>query len=164
MLVSNWAQNYWAVSTVAKKTLYNYKNVYGGVVEPFIGSKDLDEVSLMDIQKLVLATTPHQARLALLIIKTLYREAKPSRLPRSIQMYWLKGDYSAKGVKISKSEKTIIVPLEESVNKVLEKTTVALSYCIAYFDFDQVLRTNTSCYFSPTLIQAQLSQLPQVGL
>ena len=76
MLVSNWAQNYWAVSTVAKKTLYNYKNVYGGVVEPFIGSKDLDEVSLMDIQKLVLATTPYQARLALMIIKTLYREAK----------------------------------------------------------------------------------------
>ena len=76
MLVSNWAQNYWAVSTVAKKTLYDYKNVFGRVVEPFIGSKDLDEVSLMDIQKLVLATTPHQARLALMILKTLYREAK----------------------------------------------------------------------------------------
>jgi hypothetical protein len=30
----------------------------------------------MDIQKLVLATTPHQARLALMILKTLYREAK----------------------------------------------------------------------------------------
>jgi hypothetical protein len=30
----------------------------------------------MDIQKLVLATTPYQARLALMIIKTLYREAK----------------------------------------------------------------------------------------
>ena len=50
MLVSNWAQNYWAVSTVAKKTLYDYKNVFGRVVKPFIGSKDLDEVSLMDIQ------------------------------------------------------------------------------------------------------------------
>ena len=60
MLVSNWAQNYWALSTVAKKTLYDYKNVFRRVVEPFIGSKDLDEVSLMDIQKLVLATTPYQ--------------------------------------------------------------------------------------------------------
>jgi hypothetical protein len=76
MLVSNWAQNYWAVSTVAKKTLYDYKNVFGRVVEPFIGSKDLDEVSLMDIQKLVLATTPHQARLALMILKTLYEESQ----------------------------------------------------------------------------------------
>jgi hypothetical protein len=92
------------------------------------------------------------------------RETWASRLPKSIQMYWLKGDYSAKGVKISKSEKTITVPLEESVNNVLEKTTVALSYCIENFDFDQVLRTNTSCYFSPTLIESQLSQLPQVGL
>jgi hypothetical protein len=45
-----------------KKDLYHYKNVFGRVAEPFIGSKDLDEVPLMDIQKLVLATTPHQAR------------------------------------------------------------------------------------------------------
>ena len=71
MLVSNWAQNYWAVSTVAKKTLYDYKNVFGRVVEPFIGSKDLDEVPLMDIQKLVPATIPHHARLAFIILKTI---------------------------------------------------------------------------------------------
>jgi hypothetical protein len=58
MLVSNWAQNYWAASTVAKKTLYDYKNVFGRVVEPFIGSRDLDKVSQMDIQELVLASTP----------------------------------------------------------------------------------------------------------
>lgn len=67
MLVSNWAQNYWAASTVAKMTLYDYKNVLGRVVEPFIASKDLDEVSLMDIQKLDLATTPNQANLPLMI-------------------------------------------------------------------------------------------------
>jgi hypothetical protein len=42
---------------VAKKTLYDYKTVFGRVVEPFIRSKDLDEVSLMGVQKLVLA--PH---------------------------------------------------------------------------------------------------------
>jgi integrase len=76
MLVSNWAENYWAVSTVAKKTLYDYKNVFGRVVEPFIGHLDLDDVSLMDLQKMVLSTTPYQARLGLMIVKTLYREAK----------------------------------------------------------------------------------------
>jgi hypothetical protein len=70
MLVSNWAQNYWAPSTLAKKTLYDYKNTFGRVVEPIIGSEDLDEVSLMDIQNLVLATTAYQARLTLMIIKT----------------------------------------------------------------------------------------------
>lgn len=53
MLVGNWPQNYWAVSTVAKETPYGYKNLFGCVVEPFIGSKDLDEVSLMGVQKLV---------------------------------------------------------------------------------------------------------------
>jgi hypothetical protein len=46
MLVSNWAQNYWAVSTVAKKTLYDYKNVSGRVVEPAFSSRNLDEVSV----------------------------------------------------------------------------------------------------------------------
>jgi hypothetical protein len=44
MLVSNWAQNYWAVSTVAKKTLYDYKNVFG-----LIGSTELDVSSVIDI-------------------------------------------------------------------------------------------------------------------
>jgi len=46
MLVSNWAQNYWAVSIVAKKTLYDYKNVFGRVVEPCIQSKYLNQVPL----------------------------------------------------------------------------------------------------------------------
>lgn len=58
MLVSNWAQNYWAVSTVAKKTLYDYKNVFGRVVEPRTRSEDLADESLRDIQGLVLAATP----------------------------------------------------------------------------------------------------------
>lgn len=44
MLVSNWAENYWAVSTLAIKTLYDYKNVFGRVVEPLLGSKNLGEV------------------------------------------------------------------------------------------------------------------------
>jgi integrase len=76
MLVSNWATNYWAVSTVTKKTLYDYKNIFGRVIEPVIGHLDLDDVSLMDLQKMVLSTTPYQARLSLMIVKTLYREAK----------------------------------------------------------------------------------------
>ena len=40
MLVSNWAQNYWAVSTVVKKTLYDYKKVFGRAVEPITRLKD----------------------------------------------------------------------------------------------------------------------------
>jgi hypothetical protein len=55
---------------------YEFKNVFALVVEPFIGSKDLDEVSQRDIQKLVVATTSYQARLALVIIKTIFRDSK----------------------------------------------------------------------------------------
>ena len=51
MLVSNWAQNYWAVSTVAKKTLYDYKNAFGRAVVKFRRSKEIDDVPLMNIQK-----------------------------------------------------------------------------------------------------------------
>ena len=72
MLVSNWAQNYWAVSTVAKKILYDYKNVFGRVVEPLIGPEDLDEVSRMAIhffnaclkRMLDLRTTEFHAKVA----------------------------------------------------------------------------------------------------
>lgn len=73
MLVSNCEQNCWAVSAVAKQTLHQYKDASGRQVELFIGSKDLDEVSLREIQKLVLASTPHQSRLAFMILKTLDR-------------------------------------------------------------------------------------------
>jgi hypothetical protein len=45
MLVSNWAQNYWAVSTVAKKVLHDYKKVFGCVVEQFIASIKLNNHS-----------------------------------------------------------------------------------------------------------------------
>ena len=76
MLASIWAQNYVAFSKVGKKTHFDYKNVLGRGVEPLIGSKDSDGVSLMDIQKLLLSTTPHQTRLELMKIKTFYREAK----------------------------------------------------------------------------------------
>lgn len=76
MLVSTWANNYWTISTVSKKTLYDYKNIFGRVVEPLLGHLELDEVTLLDVQKMVLSTTPHQARLGLMILKTLYREAK----------------------------------------------------------------------------------------
>ena len=76
MLVSEWATKYWEVSTVTKKTLYDYKNVFGRVISPQIGHLDLESVSLMDVQKMVLSTTPYQARLCLMIVKTLYREAR----------------------------------------------------------------------------------------
>jgi hypothetical protein len=49
MLVSNWAKNYWTVSTVAKKTLYGYRPVFGREVESLIESTDLNQSSEIDI-------------------------------------------------------------------------------------------------------------------
>ena len=68
---SNQAENYSAVPTAMKKTLYDCKNVFGHAVESIIRSKDLDEISFIDILKLVMATQPYQARLDLMIIKNL---------------------------------------------------------------------------------------------
>jgi integrase len=76
MLVSEWAKKYWEVSTVTKKTLYDYKSVFGRIISPQIGHLEIENVSLLDVQKRVLSTTPYQARLSLMIVKTLYREAK----------------------------------------------------------------------------------------
>jgi hypothetical protein len=76
MPVSNLAQNYWSVSSVAKKTLYEFKNVFGLVVGPLIASKVLDGVPNLDFQKLVLAATPYQASVALMTIKTFYGETR----------------------------------------------------------------------------------------
>jgi hypothetical protein len=44
----------------------------------------------MDIQKLVLATTPYQARLALIIINTPYREAKLYGMTEKNPTTWVK--------------------------------------------------------------------------
>ena len=93
MLVSEWATKYWDVSTVTKKTLYDYKSVFGRVISPHFGHLDLDAVVLMDVQKMVLSTTPYQARLSLMIVKTLYREAR---------MYGLTDKNPTLGVKLPK--------------------------------------------------------------
>jgi hypothetical protein len=59
-----------AISTVAKKTLYDYKSLLGLVIEPFVGSEDLDEVSLFDIQKLALGPLARSASKANAFIST----------------------------------------------------------------------------------------------
>jgi hypothetical protein len=45
MLVSEWATKYWEISTVTKKTLYDYKSVFGRVISPHFGHLDLDAVA-----------------------------------------------------------------------------------------------------------------------
>lgn len=75
MLVSEWAEDYWQISTVTPKTLYDYKGVFRRHIEPSLGHKALDDVSALDVQKMVLLQKPYSARLSLMVLKTLYREA-----------------------------------------------------------------------------------------
>ena len=75
VLVSEWAEDYWQISTVAPKTLYDYKGVFRRHIEPSLGHKVLDDVSALDVQKMVLLQKPYSARLSLMVLKTLYREA-----------------------------------------------------------------------------------------
>jgi hypothetical protein len=63
---------------VAKKTLDYYKNVIGIELGHFIISKDLDELSLMDIQKPVPTTALDKQYLFLTILDTLCQEPKIS--------------------------------------------------------------------------------------
>lgn len=76
MLVNQWAENYWSISTVAAKTLFDYKGIYRREIQPVIGDMDLNEVTLLDIQKMVISQKPYSARLSLMLVKTLYREAR----------------------------------------------------------------------------------------
>lgn len=75
MLLSQWADSYWVISTVRPKTLFDYKGIYRRVLEPTLGNLQLDEITPMDIQKIVNKETPHNGRHALMILKSLYREA-----------------------------------------------------------------------------------------
>ena len=76
MLVSEWASNYWSISTVAPKTLYDYKGVFRRHIEPPLGHLDLDDVTRLDVQKMVLSQKPYSARLSLMVLKTIFREAR----------------------------------------------------------------------------------------
>ena len=75
VLVSEWAKDYWQISTVAPKTLYDYQGVFRRHIEPKIGHKSLDDVTGLDVQKMVLSQKPYSARLSLMVLKTVYREA-----------------------------------------------------------------------------------------
>jgi integrase len=76
MLVDQWAESYWSISTVTAKTLFDYKGIYRREIQPVIGGMDLDEVTLLDLQTMVMSQKPYSARLSLMLVKTPYREAK----------------------------------------------------------------------------------------
>jgi len=76
VIVNEWVITLWTVLNVRPKTLSNYKHLYKLHLEPVIGSLDLDKVSPVVIQKQLLSLPPQTSRHALMLVKTIYREAR----------------------------------------------------------------------------------------
>ena len=76
MIVNEWVITLWTVLNVRPKTLSNYKHLYKLHLEPVIGSLELDEVPPVVIQRLLLSLPPQTSRHALMLVKTIYREAR----------------------------------------------------------------------------------------
>ena len=76
MIVNEWVITLWTVLNVRPKTLSNYKHLYKLHLEPVIGCLDLDKVPPVLIQKQLLSLPPQTSRHALMLVKTIYREAR----------------------------------------------------------------------------------------
>lgn len=76
MLVNEWAEKVWLVLTVRPRTLHDYKRLYKRHLAPSIGSYEVDLVPPMVLQQKLLSLPPQTSRHCLMLVKTLYREAK----------------------------------------------------------------------------------------
>lgn len=76
MLVNDWAEKVWPVLTVRPRTLHDYKRLYKRHLAPSIGSYEVDLVPPMVLQQKLLSLPAQTSRHCLMLVKTLYREAK----------------------------------------------------------------------------------------
>lgn len=76
MLVNEWVETVWNVVQVRPKTLHDYKRLYRRHLMPVIGSMSLNEVDVVVLQRKLLSLPPQTARHCLMLVKTIYREAK----------------------------------------------------------------------------------------
>lgn len=75
MLVNEWVETLWSILNVRPKTLKNYKHQYYKYLEPIVGAMELNSVKPVELQKCLLALPPQTSRHALMLVKTIYREA-----------------------------------------------------------------------------------------
>jgi integrase len=76
MLVNEWVETLWSVLTVRPKTLHDYKRLYKRHLAPSIGSYELAAVPPMVLQQKLLTLPAQTSRHCLMLVKTIYREAK----------------------------------------------------------------------------------------
>lgn len=75
MIVDVWAETFWTVLNVRKKTLFDYKALYRRHLQPVIGQLELNDVPSVEIQKVLLGLSPQTAKHTLMVLKSMYREA-----------------------------------------------------------------------------------------
>ena len=76
MLVNEWVDSFWPVLSVRPKTLHDYKRLYRRHLEQVIGAYEIDAVPPMILQQKLLTLPPQTSRHCLMLVKTIYREAK----------------------------------------------------------------------------------------
>lgn len=76
MLVNEWVETVWEIIQIRPKTLHDYKRLYRRHLEPVIGSMKVDEVDVLALQQKLLSLPPQTARHCLMLVKSIYREAK----------------------------------------------------------------------------------------
>lgn len=76
MTVNEWVESFWAVLNVRPKTLHDYKRLYKRHLAGSIGAYELDAVPPMVLQQKLLSLPPQTSRHCLMLVKTIYREAK----------------------------------------------------------------------------------------
>ena len=75
MKLNEWVETYWQIVNIKPQTVQNYKGLYNRNLAPYIGEKEIDEVSPVELQTLLLKLTPYISRYTLMVAKSIYREA-----------------------------------------------------------------------------------------
>ena len=76
MLLNEWVESVWPVLNIRPRTLHDYKRLYKRHLAPSIGMYEIDAVPPMVLQQKLLSLPPQTSRHCLMLVKTIYREAK----------------------------------------------------------------------------------------
>lgn len=83
MKLNEWVDTYWQIVNIKPQTVQNYKGLYNRNLAPYIGEKEIDEVSPVELQTLLLKLTPYISRYTLMVAKSIYREALMYKVTKS---------------------------------------------------------------------------------
>lgn len=86
-----------------------------------------------------------------------------SEARQHLPTYWVKGAGITSPITGDHDTGDITVPVSEIFENILDKTVIATQWLLQNLDFDFLLRTNTSTYLVPSLVNRVVSNLPTTG-